>query len=196
MALKLVIFDLDGTLLEPALDFDAIKREIGLPADLPILEGLDTLTQAERVRANRILDRREEEAAARSRLMPGAEALLEWLRRRNVQIAVLTRNSRASVRRAEERHGLRFDAVVAREDKQPKPSPDGVRHLMEACGAGAGETVVMGDFRFDVEAGAAAGCRTIALVAAPRPPWAALATWQAGTLAEVRAILRRLAEGG
>ena len=194
MALELVIFDLDGTLIEPALDFDAIKREIGLPADQPILEAMEGLDEAARGGANRILDRHEEEAAARSRLMPGARALLGWLRRRGVRIAVLTRNSRTSVRRAARRHGLRFDAIVAREDKRPKPSPDGVRHLMAACGAGPDETVVVGDYRFDVEAGAAAGCRTVALVASPAPPWAARATWRAGALAEVQAILQRFAQ--
>jgi HAD superfamily hydrolase (TIGR01509 family) len=191
MALGLVIFDLDGTLVEPALDFDAIKREIGLPADQPILEAMEGLDEAARGGANRILDRHEEEAAARSRLMPGARRLLAWLRRRGIRVAVLTRNSRTSVRRAARRHRLRFDAVVAREDKKPKPSPDGVRHLMAACGAGPDETVVVGDYRFDVEAGAAAGCRTVALVAPPAPPWAARATWQAGALAEVQSILER-----
>jgi phosphoglycolate phosphatase len=67
---------------------------------------------------------------------------------------------------------------------------------MEACGgpggAAAATTVVVGDFRFDVEAGRAAGVRTVALVPDPAPDWAALATWQARDLADVRAILAEL----
>jgi len=189
MTLKLVVFDLDGTLLEPALDFDAIRAEIGLPPDTTILEAMDTLSEAERARAGAILDRHEAEAADRSRLMPGAGELLDWLRARGIRTAVLTRNSRRSVERACRRHGLRFSAVVARGDHVPKPSPVGVRHLMSTLGTEPEETIVVGDFRFDVEAGAAAGCRTIALVADPAPGWASEATWIAADLAGVRRIL-------
>ncbi|HUX16858.1 MAG TPA: HAD family hydrolase [Phycisphaerae bacterium] len=189
MALKLVIFDLDGTLLEPALDFDAIRAEIGLPPGATILEAMDTLSKAERVRANAILDRHEARAARRSRLMPGAKELLDWLGAQGIRTAVLTRNSRRSVENACQKHGLEFSGVIAREDHLPKPSPVGVRHLMTVLGAGPDETVVVGDFRFDVEAGAAAGCRTIALVSDPAPAWASEATWTAADLAEVRRIL-------
>ena len=38
---RAVIFDLDGTLTEPVLDFDAMRAEIGLPEGVPILEQLD-----------------------------------------------------------------------------------------------------------------------------------------------------------
>jgi len=194
MTLKLVIFDLDGTLLEPALDFDAIRAQIGLPPGATILEAMDTLSEAERTRAGAILDRHEAEAADRSRLLPGAGELLDWLRAQGIRTAVLTRNSRRSVNRACRRHGLAFDAVVAREDHLPKPSPDGARHLMTTLGAGPEETVVVGDFRFDMEAGAAAGCRTIALVSDPPPTWASEATWIAADLAEVRRILQATAD--
>jgi len=192
MAFGLVIFDLDGTLLEPALDFAAVRAEIGLPPGTPIIEGMASLTAARRARASAILDRHEAEAAGRSRLMPGAAELLGWLRGRGVRTAVLTRNSRASLERAVARHHLAFDAAVTREDNLPKPSPDGVRCIMEACGVGPDVSIVVGDYRFDIEAGAQAGVRTIALVAAPTD-WSAEATWTAATLEEVRAILERVA---
>lgn len=189
MTLRLVIFDLDGTLLRAQLDFDAMRREIGLPPGITILEGMEELDDAGRERAARIVARHEARAAEASRLMPGAEALLARLRREGVKLAVLTRNSRASLGRACRRHGLAFDAAVTREDMTPKPSPDGVHHLMEACGADPEETVVVGDYRYDIEAGAAAGCRTVALAPEPPPPWAAEATWQAADLEAVGRIL-------
>lgn len=192
MALKLAIFDLDGTLLEPALDFEAIRTEIGLPPVVPILETMESLGGAERERAFAILDRHEAEAAARSALMPGAKALLGRLRGGGVKTAVLPRNSRVSVEAARRRHGLAFDATVTREDHKPKPCPDGVRHLMGLFGAKAEETVVVGDYRFDIESGRAAGVRTVALISKPKA-WAAEATWTAATLDEVGAILDRLA---
>ncbi len=83
-------------------------------------------------------------------------------------------------------------AAVAREDNKPKPSPAGVHCLMDRCGAGPAETIIVGDFRFDVEAGRSAGVRTIALVAEPTD-WSDDATWQAATLEDVRTILERVA---
>jgi len=191
MGLKLVIFDLDGTLVDSPLDFDAIRAEIGLPDGRPILEALEHLAPADRARAEAVIDRHESEAVRASRLLPGAADLVAWLRARGLKVALLTRNSRASVRAAARRHGLAFDAAVTREDHEPKPSPRGVRHLMEACGARAAETVLVGDFRFDVEAGTAAGVRTVAVVAEPTD-WSAEATCQAADLAAVRRILAGL----
>ena len=42
MAIEAVIFDLDGTLTQPFLDFDKMRTEMGLPRDAgPILEALE-----------------------------------------------------------------------------------------------------------------------------------------------------------
>ena len=49
MRIQAVIFDLDGTLTEPFLDFDLIRREIGLtPDDGGILEAMDKMPHIER----------------------------------------------------------------------------------------------------------------------------------------------------
>jgi HAD superfamily hydrolase (TIGR01509 family) len=195
MALKLVIFDLDGTLLEAMLDFNAIRAEIGLPPAIPILEAIDAMSDADRARARAVLDRHEAAVAEQSRLMPGARELLAHLRGRGIRTAVLTRNSRASVDLAIRRHGLAFDASVARDEHRPKPSPDGVHYLMAACGAGVDETIVVGDYRFDIEAGRNAGVRTIALISQSKTrrgepkPWAQHATWVASSLLDVQRLL-------
>ena len=188
MALKLVIFDLDGTLLEAMLDFNAIRAEIGLPPAIPILEAMDAMSDADRARARAVLDRHEAAVAEQSRPMPGARELLAHLRKRGIRTAILTRNSRASVDLAIRRHGLAFDASVARDEHRPKPSPDGVHYLMAACGADADETIVVGDYRFDIEAGRSAGVRTIALISQPKP-WAQRATWMASSLLDVQRLL-------
>jgi HAD superfamily hydrolase (TIGR01509 family) len=125
--------------------------------------------------------------------MPGARELLGWLRGRGVRTALLTRNSRVSVETARTRHGLAIDAIVTRETHTPKPSPEGVQHLMARFGAGADETIVVGDYRYDIEAGRSAGTRTIALIAEAKA-WAKDATWIASSLDEVREILQRLIE--
>ena len=47
--MRAVIFDMDGTLTKPCLDFDAIRAEMGLSGE-PILEAMARMTPDERAR--------------------------------------------------------------------------------------------------------------------------------------------------
>src|SRR5436305_8971677 len=92
-----ILFDMDGTITEPMLDFPRIKREMGI-GQKPILEALAEMPPRERETAEAVLHRHEEEAAANSALNPGCVELLNWLERHRVGVAVITRNSRLSVK--------------------------------------------------------------------------------------------------
>src|SRR5438045_2627562 len=91
-----VLFDMDGTLTEPMLDFPRIKAEMGI-GDRPILEALAEMNPQDRLAAEAVLHRHEEEAARGSLLNPGCRELLEWLDARGGATAVLTRNCRRGV---------------------------------------------------------------------------------------------------
>ena len=45
---RALLFDMDGTLTEPALDFPAIKAAMGIPLQRPILEALAEMTPERR----------------------------------------------------------------------------------------------------------------------------------------------------
>ena len=66
-----VIFDLDGTLTKPYLDFDAIRLELGI-ASGPILEAIAEMDVAARRNAEVILLRHEWDAAKNATLYDGA----------------------------------------------------------------------------------------------------------------------------
>jgi HAD superfamily hydrolase (TIGR01509 family) len=161
--MKGVIFDLDGTLTEPTLDFDAIRAEIGIGAGLPILEALEALAgvdEAARARAEEILRRHERAAIASARLADGCRELLSHLGERAIPTAILTRNMREAVETFARNFGFSFHATYAREDGPPKPSPAGVLALCERIGAAPADTLVVGDYKYDIMAGRDAGCRT------------------------------------
>jgi len=162
--LEAVIFDLDGTITRPILDFAWIKREIG-SGQTPILEFLASIRESEKRRAEREkVDRWEREGALASKLNPHVRKLLAFLKKRRIPVAILTRNSRESVQIVLAKHRLRFDLVVtADDDLPPKPSPEPVRHIAKELGCDVREVMVVGDFRFDVECGRAAGARTVFL---------------------------------
>ncbi len=161
--IDLVIFDLDGTLVESHLDFDEIRREIGMDTG-PVLEYMESADEAERERVHIILSKHEERSANTCVLKDGARELLDALRRRNIKLALLTRNSRFSVETVARRHGLEFDAVVAREDAPPKPSSEPVLLICRRLGVPPSRTMVVGDYVFDMEAGRMAGAIAVYLL--------------------------------
>ena len=158
---RAVIFDMDGTITQPILDFAAIKRRIGA-GETPILEFLASIPDPARRRlAREKVDRWEREGALASTLNPGVHELLDFLRDRRIPVAILTRNTRESVDIVLAKHRLRFDLVVtADDDLPPKPSPEPVRHIARKLASDPRDVLVVGDFRFDVECGRAAGAQT------------------------------------
>ena len=72
---RAILFDMDGTLTEPMLDFPRIKADMGI-GNRPILEALAEMSPADRPEAESILLRHEDHAAAQSTLNPGCTELL------------------------------------------------------------------------------------------------------------------------
>src|SRR2546429_166076 len=126
---RAILFDMDGTLTCPMLDFPKIKAEMGI-GNRPILEALAEMNAADRVAAEAGLLRHEEEAAANSTLNPGCRDLLDALKSRQIKPALITRNSRLSVTTVLTRHAMRIKVLVTREDAPPKPDP---QPLLLAC---------------------------------------------------------------
>ena len=167
---RAVIFDLDGTLADSLLDFDAIRAEIGLRPGLPILEQLAEATPEERARAEEIMQRHEREAIAAATLTDGCADLLGHLTALEIPMGILTRNIREVVETFARTFSFRFQAIYTREDGPHKPAPDGVLTLCQQLGVRPEETLTVGDYKFDVLAGRAAGSRTVLLRREPLSP--------------------------
>ncbi len=60
------VFDMDGTLTIAQHDFDAIRDDLGLPDNLPILESLDAMPAAESAPIHQRLNEIELEIAAQA----------------------------------------------------------------------------------------------------------------------------------
>ena len=164
MPIKAVIFDLDGTITQPYFDFDAIREEIGLARDSgPILEAMEKMTAEQRRRAQDILHHHEQEALTASKLNPGAAETLCSLRSAGIRIGVLTRNEASNAFAIARKHGLDFDAVVGREDGPVKPDAFGVLELCRQFGVKPAETLLVGDYLFDLLCARAAGAGAVLL---------------------------------
>ena len=168
MTIKGVLFDFDGTLTLPgALDFPAIKKAMGCPLDQLILEFVESQPPDQQPKLMEILEEREDSAAQSSLPNGGAEECLCTLRRKQIPVGILTRNSLKSVRKALEQFKEvtidDFDAIITREMSLPKPHPDGVIKAAGEMGVFPEELLVVGDFSFDIIAGKRAGASTVLL---------------------------------
>lgn len=164
MSIKAVIFDLDGTITRPFFDFDAIREEMGLERNAgPVLEAMQKMSPQQRKRAERILQNHERRAVIESKLNSGARETLQAIRECGIRIGILTRNRRCNALAIAKKHGLKFDAVVDRDDGPVKPDAFGVLRLCEQFGVKPQETIVVGDYLFDVLSAKAAGAVAVLL---------------------------------
>lgn len=161
MRIGVVVFDLDGTLVDSRLDFDLIRNEMGITDRTPILEALDRMTDKEhRKRCWQILLRHEREAAELATPMPEVEEFLQRLSERGIPLGVLSRNSRKSAEKMLELFEATFSVVVTRDDAPHKPAPDGLLLICERWKLPPSEVLLVGDFWIDIKTGEIAGTRT------------------------------------
>ena len=164
MSVKAVIFDLDGTITKPYFDFDAIREEMGLDRNSgPVLEAMEKMTPQQRIKTEEILNYHEQKAVKESELNPGARETLSAISAVGIKIGVLTRNRRDNAFAIARKHGLKFDAVVGREDGPVKPDAFGVLHLCGKFGVEPEETILVGDYLFDLLCAKAAGAVAVLL---------------------------------
>ncbi len=188
-----VIFDMDGTLIEPLIDFAAIRAELGIDPRCGILESIEAMPDPARQKAHQYLLTRELSAAREAKLTPGAAELSQAIRRAGLKTALLTRNTQEAVQIVLQRFGqLEFDLSWSREDGPIKPEPDGILRPTRALGIDPARTACVGDFHYDITAANAAGAVSILLLRTPgaqRPDYADQADYVIEHLQELQKIL-------
>ena len=166
---------MDGTLTNAIHDFDAIRKELGLPEGKPILESLAELPADDAAKINAQLDALEYRIADEATAQPGADALLKALKASGASLGILTRNGKGIAHATLDACGLRHyfedDFVVSRDCCAPKPDGAGVNLLLERWQASSHAAVMVGDYLFDLEAGRNASVTTVHLSVAGEFAW-------------------------
>ena len=197
MKVNAVIFDLDGTLTKPVLDFDKIRSEMGLsPESADILTAMEAMPPARQKQAQAILARHESHAAQNSRLNDGVTELLAELRRRKIPIGLSTRNTRENTLYVAQQHQLFFDAIVARQDGPAKPDAYGVLELCRQFNSTPAETIVVGDFLHDLLSARNAGAIAVLIETHPNADhYKAHADYSISHMSELLGIINELEAG-
>ena len=186
------VFDMDGTLTVAVHDFAAIRVALAIPAEHDILTHLATLPADEAAAKHAWLLEHERDLALGSKAAPGAVELVRELAGRGYHLGILTRNARELAHVTLEAIGLAdcfaVEDVLGRDEAPPKPHPGGLLKLAQAWNVPASEMVMVGDYRFDLDCGRAAGARTV-LVNLPENPWPELTDWHAADCVALREML-------
>lgn len=87
-----VIFDMDGTLTKPVIDFKKMRDLLGIPKE-DVLTVVGTYGEEERKKAMKIIEDVEEEGRTKFEFNEGVFELMKHLEQHNVHRSILTRNS-------------------------------------------------------------------------------------------------------
>lgn len=217
-AVRLVIFDLDGTLIDAyravyrsinyclraaghrSVGSARIKRTVGW-GDRHLLATL--LGQEKDLEKVLSLYRRHhaEELKRGSKLLPGAKQVLQELKRQGYYTAVASnRPTKFSLIVIKHLHIDRYFDFVLCADKarRPKPYPDILRQILGHFSLTAAQSIYVGDMTIDLEAGRRARMRTVAVTGGSsrrkdlqaHKPWAMVRN-----VSGVIKILERVKEG-
>lgn len=163
MTFQAIIFDMDGTLTEPYIDWLDLRSKIDCPPEKTIIEHIESLPPDQAQHSNKILLQIEWEAAQEAPIREGAPELIDELRTRNLKLALVTNNHGAAMHCVIDRLGRSFDATFSRDDGPIKPEPYLIYKALTSLNVSASETISIGDSRYDLMACAAAKVKCIHL---------------------------------
>jgi phosphoglycolate phosphatase len=182
--LDAVVFDLDGTLTDPAVGITGSFRHalaaVGHPAaaDLDLTwmigpsmaENLTRYGLPPELHAEAVAVYRERHVAVglyEATVVPGVVAVLDALVADGVPLAMATAKPEEQGRATLDHFGLadRFAAVAgSRADGLPRPKAEIVAEALDHLGVvGSPRVAMVGDRRHDIEGGRANGCTTVAV---------------------------------
>lgn len=182
-ALKAVLFDLDGTLLDTALDFTDVVNRLLTQESRPtmsyqqvrcsVTHGSRGLIETafelppdhpdfERLR-QQLLDDYLQCLTNKTRLFEGLDEVLKLLAERNIAWGIVTNKPELYTTPIIEGLALTPMAAICPDHvSQTKPHPESIELACQQMGCEPFESVVIGDHLRDIQAGKNAGAKTIA----------------------------------
>lgn len=187
------IFDLDGTLTQPVHDFEYIRRQLGFAPGADILATIARQSDDVRPDLQHRLDELELFYACKAKASDGALSLLQKLAENGCRLGILTRNKKeiaiSSLQAIGAAEFFTDNTIIGRDQAAAKPDPQGINILLDRWQARADDAVMLGDFRYDLEVGRAAGVATIHVETRPGLEWPELTDLKVSSLDQLLQLI-------
>jgi hydrogenase expression/formation protein HypE len=164
--IKAFVFDMDGTLIDSAYDWQDIRRQLSVGTG-SIIESLNALNSPQREQKWALLKRIERDATQQAQAKPGATELLRFLKHRGIQTALVTNNSMENTQILLDRFELVFDVVLTRDFGMWKPSGAPLIEAAHRLHVLPEHCIAVGDSHYDIQAAREARYRRVCLVNIP-----------------------------
>ena len=181
--IKGVVFDFDGTLVDsmkmifealnkalstrklPTISLDLLGRMAGRPLNDIVKSKMHIPDPTIEAIEKDVFKDYVEFCRKSCQLLPNVENTLKTLKSRQVKLGLFTTTPRKPLKVAVRRLaiGNYFDIMLAKDDANCKPDPDGLEQIIAEFGIRKDECLYVGDSPIDVLTGKAAGVRTIAV---------------------------------
>ena len=181
--IKAVLFDLDGTLVDTEelilasfryatktvtgrdIPDEELRAKIGQPLTVQMWDWADGSQEVHDALFTTYLEHNERVHSQLIKSFPDTMSALDALREAGLPLGIVTSKRSENALRAMKSAGIdgRFACLVA-PDTFPahKPEPEPVLHGCELLGVSPDECIYIGDSPYDLQAGRAAGCTTVA----------------------------------
>lgn len=186
------IFDLDDTLVSSSLNFNHIKKTLGCPPDVDLLDFINSKSKVERDVLEPQLIGYEISEAIDSVKLEGADELLVLLNRLNVPVAVVTRNCREAALIKIENNGLNIPILISREEHKAKPAPDALLFLANKWQIQPENILYVGDYLYDIQAAINANTMSCLITHGKTIEYAHLATLVENELTDLRRTIENM----
>jgi N-acetyl-D-muramate 6-phosphate phosphatase len=205
--IKAVLFDLDGTLLDTAPDFEIVLNRLREEEGQPALSaddiratvsngagalvtlgfGIDPQHQRFEPLRQRLLNHYSQHLSVKTKPFPGIEELLHQLHNRQLSWGVVTNKPDIYTQPLLRAQNLQPapEAIICPDHvQQKKPAPEALHLACNHIGCQPHEAIYVGDHRRDIECGKNAGMTTIAAAYGYIHNRAEAESWQADHLVD------------
>ncbi|KAM7253164.1 hypothetical protein ACFE04_008791 [Oxalis oulophora] len=154
--LRGVVFDMDGTLTVPVIDFAAMYKAVlgddeykrvraQNPSGIDILHHIEGWGPNEQRKAYQIIADYERQGLDKLQIMSGAAELCGFLDSKKIRRGLITRNVKDAVDIFHQRFGLKFSPAISREFRPYKPDPAPLLHICSSWDVQPNEVMMVGD---------------------------------------------------
>jgi pyrophosphatase PpaX len=189
MKLKALLFDLDGTLIEFKFRVIELKKELfdKLNDNNVIIEKRfqkesiqNICEEAQRIMKNNankecdritsdmkeIIEKYEIEGLKQSAIKKDVFYVFNWLKKKEIKLALVTNNGRKSAEYAVNRFELieYFDVIITRDEVNKwKPHPEPIQKAINQLKIEPSEGIFIGDSKMDIQSSKSAGVKVVSI---------------------------------